>query len=76
MASAPKPLDYANYLKTPETMRRYDIVASLIRFMSPLTPGNTPKHVQQKLRDYAAAGVLEAWIAHPKQRRVSQVFPG
>ena len=26
MASIPKPLDYAAYLKTPWTLRRYDIV--------------------------------------------------
>ncbi|MBI3695163.1 MAG: Uma2 family endonuclease [Acidobacteria bacterium] len=143
MASVPKPLDYAAYLKTPETKRRFDIVDGEFQFMSPapdtihqqtvlevcdylkrhverydlgqvfvspvdviisktpmrtrqpdvlyvsrsrqhlvqaqieggpdlvveiLSPGNTPKRVQEKLRDYAAIGVLEAWLLDRKQR--------
>ena len=35
MATAPKSLDYAAYLKTPETMRRYDIVDGSMILMSP-----------------------------------------
>ena len=34
-SSISKPLDYAAYLKLPETMRRYDIVEGVLRFLSP-----------------------------------------
>ena len=38
MATAPKPLDYAAYLKLPEIKRRYDIVDGVLTYMSP-SPG-------------------------------------
>jgi Uma2 family endonuclease len=150
MASVPKPLDYAAYLKTPEIKRRYDVVDGEFRFMSPapttlhqfvlqeifvavdrhvkryslgqaflapcdiiisksplrtrqpdvmfisnsrrpiiqdqvqggpdlvvevLSPGNTEKQVGEKLRDYAAVDVREAWIADPKRKTVSVLHP-
>jgi Uma2 family endonuclease len=146
MASFPKPLDYAAYLKTPEIKHRYDIVDGVFHFMSPspywthqeasariflhlrrhadrhqlgvvalapldviisksplrtrqpdimfisnsrrhivqglvhggpdlvvevLSPGNTEKHVKEKLRDYAAVDVREAWVADPKQKTIA-----
>jgi Uma2 family endonuclease len=40
-----------------------------------VSPGNTPKHIQQKLRDYAAVGVREAWIAYPKQEKIAVLHP-
>ncbi|HYM13848.1 MAG TPA: Uma2 family endonuclease [Bryobacterales bacterium] len=36
-----------------------------------LSPGNTEKHVQGKLRDYAAADVREAWVVDPKQKTIA-----
>ena len=72
MASQPKPLDYAAYLKTPEIKRRYDIVGLVVEVLS---PGNTPKQVAQKLRDYAAIGVLEAWVADSKRRTIAVLHP-
>ena len=150
MATAPKPLDYAAYLKTPETMRRYDIVDGAMIFMSPspdapnqetsgeiytllkrhverhrsgevyyapldvfisksplcarqpdvlyisnsrlglidgpihggpdlvveiLSPGNGPAQVQQKLRDYAAAGVREAWLLDRNRKTITVLHP-
>jgi Uma2 family endonuclease len=33
-----------------------------------LSPGNTPKKVQEKLEDYAKLGVPEVWYAAPKSR--------
>lgn len=40
-----------------------------------LSQGNTEKHVQEKLRDYAAAGVREAWVADPKQKTIAVLHP-
>lgn len=42
-----------------------DLVAEIV------SPGNTPKHVQQKLRDYASVGVREAWVVYPKQKKIA-----
>jgi Uma2 family endonuclease len=150
MASAPKPLDYAAYLRTPEIRRRYDIVDGVIHFMSPspnldhqraqreilvlldrhvkryhlgevvgapldiiiskgplrtrqpdvmfisnerrdvarvvveggpdlvveiLSPGNGPRDVREKLRDYASIDVLEAWIADPRKKTIAVLHP-
>ena len=87
----PRLLDYAAYLELPETRRRYDIVDGVLKYMSPLlheqidggpdlvvevvAPGNTPKHIQQKLRDHAAAGVPEAWVAYPKRKSIAVLHP-
>jgi Uma2 family endonuclease len=148
VATQPKPLDYAAYLRTPETMRRYDIVDGEWRWMSPapgfshqrtivevlvplkrhvernrlgevylspadvivsknpvrtrqpdlmfisnsrshligeddrlhggpdlvveiLSPGNRPKQVEEKLRDYASVGTREAWILDRKQKTIA-----
>ncbi len=152
MATAPKPLDWAAYVKLPETKRRYDIVDGVLRYMTPspgwfhqtvsadllhallqhvkrqrlgevrtapldviisrgplrvrqpdllfvsrarleevvrddrvqagpdlvieiLSPGNTRKHVEQKLRDYAAAGVRETWILEGKGKTITVLAP-
>ena len=146
MATAPQYLDWQAYLHLPETLRRYDIVDGVLKYMSPspdwdhqktlratfvavhrhvtryrlgevmfapldviiskgplrvrqpdllfisrerlgivrhqvhggpdlvveiLSPGNTRRHVQQKVEDYASAGVREAWILDPQGRRVT-----
>ena len=150
MASLPRVLDYTAYLKTPEIMRRYDIVDGVWRFMSPapdyshqrillrtallldrhvsryqlgevcpaptdviitknplrtrqpdvmyissqrlhlvrgavhggpdlvveiISPGNTLKQIQAKLRDYASIGVREAWLVDPKARTIGVWHP-
>jgi Uma2 family endonuclease len=150
MATLPRPLDYAAYLRTPEIKQRYDIVDGEWRFMSPspgwyhqgailevaiplrrhvrryrlgtvmvapldviisknpmrtrqpdilfvsygrivladerlqsapdlvveiLSPGNTRSQIQQKLRDYAAIGVLEAWVADRKEKTIAVLHP-
>ena len=40
-----------------------------------LSPGNTPKHIQAKLRDYASVDVREAWVVDPKQAKISVLHP-
>ena len=40
-----------------------------------LSPGNTAKHIAEKLRDYAAIGVLEAWIADSKRQTIAVLHP-
>lgn len=40
-----------------------------------LSPGNTPKRVAEKLADYAAIGVLEAWVADPKRKTIAVLRP-
>jgi len=40
-----------------------------------LSPGNTPKRVAEKMRDYAAIGVLEAWVADPKRKTIAVLHP-
>lgn len=40
-----------------------------------LSPGNSARKVEEKLRDYAAAGVLEAWIADRKKRQIAVMHP-
>ena len=40
-----------------------------------LSPGNTRKQIEQKLRDYAAIGVREAWIADRRQKSISVLHP-
>lgn len=40
-----------------------------------LSPGNTRKHIEAKLRDYASADVREVWLVDPKQKRISVWHP-
>ncbi len=39
-----------------------------------LSPGNTAKHVQAKLEDYARLGVPECWILAPKSKTLEVLF--
>ena len=150
LATALQPLDYAAYLRLPETTRRYDIIDGVLTYMSPspnwdhqrtlreifkaldrhvvrhrlgevafapldviiskgplrvrqpdvmfisnerrhvlrdfvhggpdlvvevISPGNTPRHIEQKLHDYAAADVREAWMADYRQRTIAVLHP-
>lgn len=66
MASLPRPLDYAAYLRTPETKHRYDIVDGVMKFMS---PAPTLSHQEILLR------ITLALHRHVERYQLGKVYP-
>jgi Uma2 family endonuclease len=60
-------LTYETYLALPEMRQRYAIIDGEVEVLSPT---NSRQEVQEKLHDYQAIGVREAWIVSPEARTV------